>query len=250
MTANKQQLNEVKTDALFVSSAWSRTPSSTPPVLQVGSATINPSSSVRSLGAIFDSHLRMEGQVRATAKRAFFHLHRISKISKHLTRPAIAQLIQAFVISSLDYNNALLFGLPAVTLDKLQRVQNAAARLLTGSRKRDHITPHLKALHWLPVNKRIDFKIALLSYKCRAKTAPGYLQELVTPYVPPRQLRSTASLDLTERRFKTDNYGRRAFSRAAPLVWNSLPNDVRSATSLSQFRSSLKTHLFRTAFVS
>ena len=71
-----------------------------------------------------------------------------------------------------------------------------------------------------------------------------------TPYVPLRQLRSTASLDLTERRFKTDNYGRRAFSRAAPLVWNSLPNDVRSATSLSQFRSSLKTHLFRTTFVS
>jgi len=181
MTANKQQLNEVKTDALLVSSAWSRTPLPSPPVLQVGPATIIPSPSVRSLGAIFDSHLRMEGQVRATAKRAFFHLYRISKISKHLTRPAIAQLIQAFVISALDYNNALLFGLPAVTLDKLQRVQNAAARLLTGSRKREHITPHLKSLHWLPINKRIDYKIALLSYKCRAKTAPGYLQELVAP---------------------------------------------------------------------
>jgi len=115
----------------------------------------------------------------------------------------------------LDYNNALLFGLSAVTLDKLQRVQNAAARLLTGSGKRDHISPHLKALHWLPINRRIDFKMAVLSYKCRAKTAPGYLQELIAPYVPPRQLRSTASLDLVERRFKTDNYGRRAFSRAA-----------------------------------
>jgi len=152
----------------------------------------------------------MEG-LHATAKRAFFHLYRISKISMHLTRPAMAQLIQAFVISSLDYNNVLLFGLPAVTL----RVQNAAVRLLTGSGKRDHISPHLKALHWLPINRWIDFKMAVLSYKCRAKTAPGYLQELIAPYVPPRQLRSIASLDLVERRFKTDNYGRLAFSRAA-----------------------------------
>ncbi len=91
----------------------------------------------------------MEEQVRATAMRAFSYLYRISKISKHHKRPAITQLIQAFFISALDYNNALLFGLPAVTLDKLQRVQNAAARLLTGSLKLEHITPHLKALHWL-----------------------------------------------------------------------------------------------------
>ncbi len=229
----------------MVSSVWSRTPLPTPTVLQVGSATINPYPSVRSSGAIFDSHLRMEGQVRATAKRAFFHLYRISKISKHLTRPAMAQLIQAFVISSLDYNNALLFGLPAVTLDRLQRVQNAAARLLTGSRKRDHITPHLNALHCLPINRRVEFKMAVLSYKCRAKTAPGYLQELIPPYVPPVNCLS----DLVVRSFKTDNYGCCAFSRAAPLVWNSLPNGVRSATSLFQFWSSLKTHLFRTTFV-
>jgi len=186
--------------------------------------------------------------VRSTARKAFFHLYRISKIRKHLSRSAAAQLVQAFVISTLDYNNALLANLSAVLLDKLQLIQNAAARLLTGSRRREHITPHLKDLHWLPVKQRIDFKLAVLTYNCRANTAPGYLQDLVTPYVPTRSLRSSTSLDLVEPRFKTENYGHRAFSVAAPLFWNSLPVAVRSAPSLSRFRSALKTHLFRIAF--
>jgi len=107
-----------------------------------------------------------------------------------LSQKDAEKLVHAFVTSRLDYCNSLLSGCSNKSLKSLQLIQNAAARVLTKTKKRDHMTPVLAALHWLPVKSRITFKILLLTYKALIGDAPSYLKELVVPYCPTRELRS------------------------------------------------------------
>ena len=88
-------------------------------------------------------------------------------------------VLHAFVTSRIDYCNGLLYRLPDCEITKLQRVQNAAARLLTSSRKYDHITPVLHELHWLPVKNRIHLKVLLLTFKELNGMAPAYISDLI-----------------------------------------------------------------------
>ncbi len=149
--------------------------------------------------------------------------------------------------SRLDYCNALLGGCPASSINKLQVVQNAAARVLTRSRKYDHITPILQSLHWLPIKYRISYKILLLTYKALNGLAPVYLTSLLSCYNPSRSLRSQNSGLLVVPRIEKSTKGR-AFSYLAPKLWNRLPDNVRGSDTLSLFKSRLKTHLFSQAF--
>jgi hypothetical protein len=101
----------------------------------------------------------MSVHVTKSCGAAFFSLHNIKRVSSFLPRDKLEMVIHAFVTNRTDYCNSLLYGLPDCELKKVQRVQNAAARLLTSTRKYDHITPVLRELHWLPVKYRIQFKI-------------------------------------------------------------------------------------------
>ena len=114
---------------------------------------------------------------------------------------------------------------------------------------RPDITPVLKELHWLPVRKRIEFKILLLAYKCLHGTAPSYLRELLKEYVPPRTLRSTSKNLLCEPRNNMKTYGDRSFSACAPKLWNQLPDNIRAAGSVAMFKRRLKTHLFKDVYM-
>lgn len=125
---------------------------------------------------------------------------------------------------------------------------NAAARLLTGTRKYESITPILFKLHWLPVKFRIDFKILLFVYKALNNLAPQYLTDLLCPYTPSRTLRSSDHCLLIVPRSRLKKRGDRAFAAAGPKLWNSLPLYIRLAPSVSIFKSSLKTFLFSLAF--
>lgn len=247
LSANFLKLNEVKTDALLMYSASARNPPERSPV-DVGGVPIHPSDVVRNLGVLLDSHLTMDKQIRATCKRAYFHIRRIARIKRFLPTPAVKQLIHAFVISQLDYGNALLAALPDARLEPLQRVQNSAARLITGSRKTDHISPHLRALHWLPIRRRVDYKIAVLTFRCLHQSAPSYLSDLVHPYCPSRSLRSESLHQLVVPSSRLKSFGDRSFSVFAPRLWNTLPLNIRSAQSLSQSKSLLKTYLFRLSY--
>ncbi len=133
-------------------------------------------------------------------------------------------------------------------LDSLQLIQNAAARILTRTRKSEHITPVLRSLHWLPVTFRIDFKVLLLVYKSLNGLGPKYIADMLTEYKPNRPLRSLGSSQLEIPRVHTKQ-GESAFSYYAARSWNQLPEEIRCAKTLATFKSRPKTHLFSCAFV-
>ena len=128
-------------------------------------------------------------------------------------------------------------------------VQNSSARLITGTKKRDHITPVLRELHWLPVKQRVVFKIVLLTYKALNDIGPSYLKELLHPYTPCRDgLRITNMGLLQEPKTNYINTERRAFGAAAPREWNRLPLYIKLKPSVDSFKSALKTFLFNSAY--
>ena len=134
-------------------------------------------------------------------------------------------------------------------LERLQKVQNSAARLVLKARKRDHVTPLLRDLHWLPIQARIEYKLSTFCHSFFSGTAPEYLSTLLHVYVPSRQLRSSSDSKLLRiPHVKTKSFGQRSFSYVAPSVWNSLPQEVRNVTLTSDFKTALKTHLFKVYF--
>ncbi len=188
------------------------------------------SSTVKSRGVILDSNLSFENHISHVTKTAFFHLRNIAKLQNKLTVSDAERLFHAFMTSRLDYCNALL-GCPASSINKLQIVQNAAARVLSRSRKYD-ITPILQSLHWLPIKFRISYKILLLAYKALNDLAPAYLTNLLSRYNPTCSLRSQNSGLLVVPRIAKATKGGRTFSYLAPKDWNSLPDNVRGSDTL------------------
>ncbi len=246
MGRNFLQLNDSKTEFLIFG-----TPNDLAKVsetkLKVGNSEVLPSKSARNIGAFMDPALNMKSHINNTIKSCNAQIHKISKIRKYLTTDAAKTIVHALVTSRLDNLNALLYDLPEYELDRLQKLQNNAARLIFKQPRENNITPTLKKLHWLPVHKRIDYKILLLTFKCLHDLAPSYLSSLLQQYAPPRPLRSASSLLLREHStFK--KYGDRAFFNCAPYLWNKLPMDVKQCNSLSTFKKHLKTHLFEEHF--
>ena len=149
--------------------------------------------SVTNLGVIFDPHLTFEAHIKCLCKNSFHHLRNIAKLRPSLSFPDAEKLIHTFVSSRLDYCNALLIGTPSKSIQRLQYVQNSAARILMRVREYEHITPVLHSLHWLPISARIDYKVSLLTHQCIHGNAPSYLKELLTPENLSRSLCSTNS---------------------------------------------------------
>ena len=147
----------------------------------------------------------------------------------------------AIVGSRLDYCNAVLVGISEANLNKLQCVQNTLVRVVTRTRRHDHISPILADLHWLPIRARITYTIAALVFKIREVKQPMYLTELIEDYKPVRELRSISRLLLKEPCIKTTT-GQRSFHFAAAKIWNGLPDHIRSVNSLETFKKHLKTN--------
>lgn len=208
---------------------------------------LTPKTDVKSLGVILDQQLSLEKHITNACRTMYYQLRMISKIRDCITKEACRTLVHSLVTSRLDFQNALYAGLPERSIRRLQRVQNYAARLVCCAGRRDHITPLLKQLHWLPVRQRISFKILVYVYQCVNRMAPVYLQDLIQDYVPSRSLRSGSQLLLrvTRIRYKSSD---RAFKVAGPALWNSLPLAIRQSPSLQSFKRSLKTFLFESTY--
>ena len=153
------------------------------------------------------------------------------------------------IMKIMEYNPLYTIPqLPQKQHDKLQRVLNCAARVVSLTKKHDHITPVLASLHWLPIPQRIEYKLLLITFKALNGLAPAYLKELLDWYAAPRSLRSNSQFKLVQPRTRLKTYGDRAFIKAAPLLWNGLPLHLRKMTDIDDFKSGLKTHLYRCAF--
>jgi len=153
---------------------------------------------------------------------------------------------QAFVSCRLDYCNSLFFGISERLMNRLQSVQNAAACLVTGTRRSDHISPVLRQLHWLPVRQRVDFKVVTLVHQSLSVISPPYLADVcrLVADAHERRLRSTVSRTCAVTQTYS-TFGDRAFGAAGPGLWNSLPWHLKDADiSYCEFRRSLKTFLF------
>jgi hypothetical protein len=214
----------------------------------IGDLEIIPNASCKSLGVTFDSSLSMGQQVNNQCRNAFIHLRSLARVKQFLTPDCLETLVHAFITSKLDYANSLYLGAPKSVINKLQCVQNSAARLITGKKKYDHISPILYDLHWLPVQQRIKFKVLLIMFKAKHSLLPSYLTELFSSYVPSRSLRSSDG-DLYHIPFTRSSFIREStIQHAGPRMWNALPIDIKKSESVSIFKSRLKTELFREFF--
>jgi len=211
------------------------------------SALVKPSSAVLDLGVNTDGQLTMADHVAALCRSCLFQLRQLRMVKSSLTLEAAKTLVHAFVSSRLDYCYSLLYRIGDGLLTKLQTVQNAAARVVIGTSKFDHITPVLRQLHWLPVRQRITFKLTMITFKCLYSLAPLYLANVCTPVssvVDIWQLRLANSWALVVPRTRTTISGG-TFALACRVTWNSLPVDLRtSSLSRDTFAKKLKTHLF------
>lgn len=244
MAENFLQLNQDKTELLVIGPEAMREKLN----FKLEALALKPSDNVKNLGVVFDSNLTFEHHIKHITKNGFYHLKNIAKVRPFLSQANTETLIHAFITCRIDYCNALLSGLPKKNIAPLQILQNSAARVLTKTRKRAHITPILKSLHWLPVCFRIDFKILLLVFKALNGLSPSYLSDLLLSYEPTRTLRSSGRGLLLIPKVRTKTHGEAAFCYYGPHLWNSLPEDLRTAESVDIFKNKLKTHLFSLAF--
>ncbi len=193
------------------------------------------------VGVILDSDFKLDKQINTVVKSNFFQLRLLSKIKSFLSFGDFERVIHAIISTQPDYCNALYVGVSQASLSRLQLVQNAAARQLTGTHKQEHISPVLVSLHWLPVRFRIDFKILLFAYKSLNGLPPTFLSDLLQPHVSARSLRSADQLLLVPRSRSTHR-GDRAFAVIAPKLWNELPLHVTLTPTLPVLKTRFTRH--------
>ena len=195
---------------------------------------------------MFDADFNFQCQINSIVKSCNYHMIVIRdfrRVRKHLSFDTAIALANALVSSRLDYCNSLLYSVPAKYLDRLHRVQNSLARVVTLSPRLSHTTPMLQKLHWLPITSRIHFKIATLIYKCIHFNRPNSLANQIHLHSSKKSLRSVTFGPFLSRE-NSKAFGRRSFSNFAPVVWNNLPFTVRQSPTLTIFRRQLKTHFF------
>ncbi|KAJ8260635.1 hypothetical protein COCON_G00163580 [Conger conger] len=183
-----------------------------------------------------DNRLSFSKNIATVTRACRFCLYNIRRIRPFLTTYSTQLLVQAMVLSRLDYCNSLLAGLPASAIRPLQLIQNAAARLVFNVPRHSHVTPLLSNLHWLPVMARIKFKTLVLEYQAVKGSAPVYIQSLIKTYTPTRPLCSATSCRLAPPPRHTCTSCSRLVSVLVPRWWNDLPVDVRTAESLTSFK--------------
>ncbi len=236
------QLNLAKTELLVFSANPSLHHNFS---IQLGSSTITPSRTARNLGVVIDDQLSFTDHIATTAQSCRFALYNIRKIRPFLSEQAAQLLVQALVLSRLDYCNALLAGLPACTIKPLQLIQNAAARVVFNEPKKAHVTPSLHQVT-LATNSRSHqiqgTDVCLQDHNWHCTNIPN---SLVQTYAPSRSLRSASERRLVVPSQRGTKSLSRTFTWTVPSWWNDLPISIRTAESLAIFKKHLKTHLFR-----
>jgi len=168
------------------------------------------------LGVILDRRLTFDNRALAVARSCNYHARAICH-TRHLLTLDLAQTFACnLILSRIAYGNSVLYGARSGTIQKLQRVQSNAARIVLQA---------LRTLHWLPVEQRINYKLAVLTFKTQQTSYPKYLNKYISLHTSARNTRSS-SVPLLYVSFRQTSFARRWFSTTAPLTWNSLPPAV------------------------
>ena len=254
LSTNKLKLNPDRTEFIVFGSKSQREKLNQSFPVNILGNLISPTDAVRNLGVWFDSDFSFSCHVRKVCKACFAHVRDLKRLRGHLTHEATLMAANALVGSRLDYCNSLFRGLSALDLRKLQCVQNSLARIVANTTKYSHITPVRKALHWLPIKYRSIFKTAMLVYKFLLSGNPKYFEPFLIPRHSAYNTRQSQSdgifLEVPHfgSIFKSRKHFGLSFAYDAPMIWNDLPDEVRSANSLASFRSKLKSYLFGKAY--
>ena len=250
MAANKLKLNDEKTE-FFIAAHQQDQDRLSGLTLQLDEDNkFSASSTVRNLGVVFDTKMQMSDQVSAICRAVNFHLSNLWRIRRFIDKDTCAHAARTLIINRLDYCNSLLYGISKNDINRLQRLQNKAAKLVFALGRREHVTPLLKDLHWLRMEERIKFKVLLHIFKCLHDQNPSYLKEAMVLYTPGHAgLRSNDdTTKLVESRHAPLVIGNRSFFKAGPRLWNSIPAVIRSVQSMEIFKKQLKTHLFAASY--
>ena len=209
---------------------------------------IVPSVRAKNLGLNFDVDMSFHTHITTISSSCSYWLRNLYSLKRYLPIDSLLILVHAFITSRLDFCNSILINLPKRDIQRLQLVQNRAARLVTNTKRNDHITPQLFKLHWLPISFRIQYKLLILTHQCIYGDSPDYLSSLVSfnKHNYSTRLSNTISIKIPGN--IRSSLGFRSFSYSAAYLWNHLPASLINITSLPKFKTELKTYLFKKAF--
>jgi len=241
---NGLKLNPNKTESIIFGTAQKLKTIATPkPTLECLGVPIAFADSVHILGVTLDNALTLNKHVTKIVSSCNYHIRALKHIRSSLTHDAAVAIACSLVNTRLDYCNSLLVSTSLQNITRLQRVQNNLARAVLTLRRDESIRHHIRALHWLPVNERIIYKIAVITYIALNTGQPSYLANCLVKHAPARLLRSN-SMFMLQLPLCSIKSADSAFQFSAPKVWNSLSDHTKSAVSLEVFKSRLKTELF------
>jgi hypothetical protein len=184
------RLNPDKSDVLLVTGRKQALQFAGGTGISVAGSNITYAVQLKSLRIVIDQALSFDKHVQDVVKSCNFHIKGLRHVRLLLNEKTANIIACSIVTSRLDYCNSLLQGTSAKNLQKLQVVQNSLARVVTGVKRRDHIQPALRKLHWLPIKERIEYKVALITHKVISTQQPRYLANIIDIHSPSRDLRS------------------------------------------------------------
>ena len=245
---NGMALNPDKSEAVIIGTRQRSSSYSSISSIDIAGTSVPFSDYIKLLGVTLDRYMTLEKHVNSVCSSCYYHIRALRHIRPAITEDMAKSVAYSLVCSRLDYANSALTGIAHKHLARLERVQNALARVIAGSPTSYCLHSSMLAnLHWLPIEHRINFKLAMVTFNTLRSGQPTYLRTLLNSYTPARNLRSSNTNLLTVPPVRTV-FGSRGFSVAAPTVWNSLPADIRTCTSPVTFRRLLKTHFYLKAF--
>ena len=246
MSSHRLKLNQCKTQLLPVGT-WQQMSKLDINSMHINGDVLEFCPSVTNLGFVLDTHLMMNKHISSLVCSCSFQLRRLRMVRRSLEKSTIESLMHAFVNSRLDYCNSLFYLLSKKSIYKLQSIQNRAAKIVEGGLKFNHVTPILRKLHWLPVDRRIVYKIPILVFKCVNGVAPEYLMNRCVPgnELPINYCFRSSESNLLPVPSARLLFGSKNFYVAGPMIWNSLPRSLRQpGLKLIEFRRNMKTHLY------
>ena len=200
---------------------------------------IRPVLNAKDLGMLLDSRLSYDEQITSAVSTCIANLCQINRVKHILDEHTLIQIINALIFSRMYYCSSVWSNTAKKNINKLQSVQNFAARIVSGLRKYDHVTPVLRRLEWLPVQDMLNFRDAIMTFKCIKGLAPLYLSEKFELKSELHNVNTRHKNDLNIPLY-TSTSGQRTFHFRAVTLWNNLPNNIKNINSLSSFKKEYK----------